>query len=168
VRRILYWLGAVLVIGVTAGASYLRPDVVVWMAWGNAALFWLAARNEGERVKLAEASRDRWRKLHTEIGDALGGQLGVERVKAKRLIRELSDTLESQRIMLDKQAVEIERLKAKCDQLEVERVGAWESHGFAQQRADRYEAFIQWLKKRGYITVALVDQFMKLEERTEA
>lgn len=163
-KRILYWAGVALVIGAVAGASYAWPEMAVWVAWAYCLLNWCAIRNREEWLEQVKASRDRWRKLHSEMGDALGGQLGVERARAKRLIKELSEALESQRVMLDKRETEIQRLTSECDRLQNELTGAYESHSFAQQRADRYEDFIQWLKKRGYVTVALVDQFMKLEE----
>lgn len=155
-KRALFWVGVALVIGVAAGASYLWPNVLIWVAWAQALLCWYVAHFYETEWKRAEVSRDRWRGLH--------GRMEGQRDKADRLISELADALESQRIMLNKRDAEIERLKGDCDRLQAECVGAYESHSFAQQRADRYEDFIQWLKKKGYITVALIDQFMKLEE----
>lgn len=159
-KRILYWLGVALVIGVTAAASYLWPDVAVWAAWLDAAIFWLAAHLQGERVRLAEASRDRWRKLHDRTEDRLERQLKSQKAETLELQKATGRLAEINQA----HNAEIQRLKAECDRLEADRVGAWESYSCARQRADRLEAFIQWLKKRGHLTVALVDQFMKLEE----
>lgn len=158
--RILYAIGASLLFLVALGASMMWPELVIWVAWMLAALLMFSGRVLGEELEEVKENRDKWRDLE--------GVMERARIDAERLVSRLADALEAQRTMLDKRDAEIQRLKDEYDQKEAERLDACDFGNVAQQRVERYEALFSWLKEKGYITVALVDQFMKLAESEEA
>lgn len=109
--RILYAVGVALLFLAAFGASMMWPELVIWVAWMAVALLMFSGRVLGEELEEVKENRDKWRDLE--------GKMERARIDAERLVSQLTDALEAQRVMLDKRDAEIQRLRGEAEEVEL-------------------------------------------------
>lgn len=149
-KRALYWVGLILVIGILAAMSYVRPGPLLWVAWGNAAILWLSAYYQRQRAEMAEASRDRWQELSERQLVDDGREIGVLRGAVSKLT-EINQVRNAENKRLQ---AELARLRPYTEQTHASAAlfaAASEVFGLCERRSieeveafDRLEEALSW------------------------